>query len=378
MKIWVIGRSYPELSNNMLGSFEFEQAKMLQKNGEEVCYLCCSLHPKKVIRDWGFQYWEEEGIKVWTCSKHFFPRIFPLYFLKCRNYLWIKFFQYVCEKNGQPDIIHVHYPAMLMVADALQSFHQRGVKIVVTEHWTKVLSKSLDSIETRVYRKYFEYIDTCICVGSPLANAVKEIIGNDTRVPVYVVPNVVEKEFQPAFRKREGFEFIAVGRLVKVKQFDQIIRAFTECFRGEPVKLTIIGGGEGYNTLEKLIDSLTMGKQIMLIGSLSRQQVAKRIANADCLVCYSRFETFGVPVIEAWACGIPTIATTTTAVVIDNFDSRLGVKVSFNDIENLKEKMRYMYDNITLFNKEFISRFAQENFSESVICQRLESIYMEE
>ena len=35
MKIWVIGRSYPEPSNNMMGSFEYEQAKMLQKNGEE-------------------------------------------------------------------------------------------------------------------------------------------------------------------------------------------------------------------------------------------------------------------------------------------------------------------------------------------------------
>ena len=377
MKIWVIGRSYPEPSNNMMGSFEYEQAKMLQKNGEEVYYLCCSLHLNKVIKGWGYQSWEESGMKICTYSKHFFPRVFPLYFLKLRNHLWSKFLQRVCEKNGWPDIIHVHYPAMMMVADALRPFHQMGIKIVVTEHWTKVLTKSLDFIEIKAYRKYFEYIDTCICVGSPLVNAIKEIKGNNI-TPIYVVPNVVDQEFQPSMIKHDGFEFIAVGRLVKVKQFDQIVRAFTKCFREKPARLTIVGGGEEYDTLKKLINNHSMKKQIMLTGSLPRRQVAERIANADCLVCYSRFETFGVPIIEAWACGIPTITTTMVAAVIDNFDSRLGMEVPFNDIDNLEEKMRYMYDNNSLFDKKFISRFAQENFSERVIYQQLKRIYMEQ
>lgn len=373
MKIWVIGRSYPEPSNNMTGSFELEQAKMLRKSGKDVCYLCSSLHPNKVIKDWGYQSWEEDGVKICAYSKLFFPHIYPFYFLKCRNRIWSKFLQQVSEENGWPDIIHVHYPAMLLLADALELFHQKGVKIVVTEHWTKVLSKSLNSIEFKAYCRYFQYIDACICVGSPLANVIKETIGNNT-TPIYVVANVVDSEFRPTMMKHDGFEFIAVGRLVEVKQFDQIVHAFTECFRGKPVTLTIVGGGEEYCMLEKLIKCLSMEKQIILTGSLPRQQVANRIANADCLVCYSRFETFGVPIIEAWACGIPTV-TTTAAAVIDHFDSRLGVEVPFNNIDNLKEKMKYMYENISLFDKEFIANFAQKNFSEYAICQKLEKIY---
>ena len=121
-----------------------------------------------------------------------------------------------------------------------------------------------------------------------------------------------------------------------------------------------------------------MEKQITLTGSLSKQQVAERIANSDCLVCYSRYETFGVPIIEAWACGIPTITTTTAAAVIDNFDSRLGVEVSCNSMSDLKEKMEYMYTNIFSFDKKFISKFAQEQFSEDIIYQRLKEIYLEE
>ena len=200
MKIWIIGRSYPEPSNNMTGSFELEQAKMLRKNGEEVCYLCCSLHPNKVIKEWGYQSWEEDGITVCAYSKHFFPRIFPLYFLKFRNYFWSKLFQRVCKEKGRPDIIHVHYPAMLMIADALRPFYQIGVKIVVTEHWTKVLSKSLDIIEIRAYRKYFEYIRACICVGSPLAGAVKEIIGNN-KTAVYIIPKMFQRQHPAGYKQ---------------------------------------------------------------------------------------------------------------------------------------------------------------------------------
>ncbi|WP_316268712.1 glycosyltransferase family 4 protein [Claveliimonas bilis] len=375
MKIWVIGRSYPEPGNNMSGSFELEQAKMLQKNGNEVSYLCCSLHPNKKIRRWGYQRWKDDGIKVYSDSERFFPRISPFYFLKRRNCIWSRFFEQVKKEDGIPDIIHVHYPAMLMIADALYPYHKMGVKVVITEHWTKVLSQSLDRTELKAYRKYFEYIDSCVCVGSPLANSVKKLVG-DTRTPIHIVPNVVDSEFKPMHSNHEGFEFIAVGRLVKVKQFDQIIRAFSDCFRGKDAHLLIIGGGEEYNSLKSLIIKLSMEKQITLEGSLPRKEVAEKIAKADCLVCYSRFETFGVPIIEAWACGIPTTATTTVAAVIDNFDKRLGVKVHYDNLEELKEKMIYMYENISLFDKKYISEFAQERFSEHAVYKQIDGVYV--
>lgn len=358
----------------MSGSFELEQAKMLQRYGEDVSYLCCSLHPRKKIKEWCYQTWQEDGITIHTDSARFFPRIYPFYFPRKRDNVWSSFLRNVSEKEGMPDIIHVHYPAMLMLADVLLPFNEKGVKIVVTEHWTKVLSKSLDKAELLQCRKYFEYIDACICVGSPLANAVKELVG-ETKTPVYVIPNVVDPEFQPAYKEHDDFEFIAVGRLVKVKQFDQIIQAFSEKFRGRKAKLTIIGGGKEYKHLKKLIDNNAMDKQITLTGSMPREQVAERIANADCLVCHSRFETFGVPIIEAWACGVPTI-TTTAAAVIDNFDQRLGVEVHYDSLDELKEKMVFIYENIAQYDKKFISEFAKEKFSEEAVYRQLKNVYL--
>lgn len=376
MKIWVIGRNYPEKNNNMSGSFELGQAKMLQRKGHDVSYLCCSLHPYKRIGNGGFCMWNEENVKIFSYSTFFPPRIFPIYLIKLRNYIWRRFFEKVKGRKGLPDVIHVHYPSMLLISDVLSELQKRGSKIILTEHWTKVLTNSLDMKEKEEYRRYFRYIDACICVGYPLAEAVKDLVG-DTSVPIKVIPNVLDTVFEPCNSKKtdKPFEFVAVGRLVKVKQFDKIIEAFSSIFRDKCAKLTIIGGGKESQNLYNQIKRLSMEKKIELTGSLDRKAVANKIARADCLICYSRLETFGVPVIEAWACGVPVIASNAVAV-ISPFDTRLGVEVNYNDIDELKKKMLYMFQNIDSYNKDYIATFAQNYFTEDEIYRQLEHVYL--
>ena len=135
MKVWVIGRNYPLPGNGMQGSFELEQAKMLARFGNDVQYLACSLHPTKRIRRRGMLSWGEDGLEVNVLSAFFVPRVFPLYLVKFRNSFWRKLFAAVESRHGLPEVIHVHYPAMLMIADALAEYRRRGVRIIATEHW---------------------------------------------------------------------------------------------------------------------------------------------------------------------------------------------------------------------------------------------------
>ena len=376
MKIWVIGRSYPQAGNNMMGSFELEQAKLLAGNGEEVHYLCGSLHPLRTIKGWGTQHWEEDGVVVHAFSHRFLPRLYPLYFNGRRNRLWSDFLHMVMDEAGRPDVIHVHYPAMLMIADALRDFREMGAGIFLTEHWTKVFDKRLDVVEKREFRKYFDLADACVCVGSPLAKAVGETI-DDPDKKIVVIPNVVSELFHPAEETHEGFEFIAVGRLVDVKRFDRIIAAFAQAFDEENVKLSIAGGGKNKESLEKQIRDLGVQNKVTLLGNLSREDTAHRVAEADALVSFSRYETFGVPIIEAWACGIPAIATDTTGAFIDNFDERLGVQVASDSPEELRDAMRRLYEHKNDFDKRWIAGFAGERFSEKAIYNRLMQLYRE-
>lgn len=375
MVIWVIGRNYPLPDNEMKGSFELEQAKMLARYGNEVHYLACSLHPTKKIKGKsGIQTWDEGNIQITVLSAFFTPRVYPIYFVGGRNRQWRKLFNAVEKKSGVPDVIHIHYPAMLMIADSLRDYHDKGVRVVATEHWTKVLGKKLDSIELKEFRKYSSVLDQIICVGSPLKKSVKDLTGMDGEV----VPNIVNELFKPTDKRHEGFRFVAVGRLVKLKQFDKIIEAFCDCFLGQKdIFLTIVGGGEEKAHLQKIITDRQAGAQVKLVGSQSREKTAEIVSNSDNLICYSTFETFGVPIIEAWACGLTTI-TTTAAAVIDNFDGRLGIEVDFTDFEGLKKALKYVYEHRDAYNKEFILEFAERNFSEEAISKTLISIYGKE
>lgn len=372
MVIWVIGRNYPLPDNDMQGSFELEQAKMLARYGNEVHYLACSLHPIKKIKGSGLKSWNDEGVKVTVLSAFFAPRVYPIYFVKGRNEHWKRLFSEVEKNSGTPDVIHIHYPAMLMIADVLESYHDKGIRVVATEHWTKVLAKKLDAIELKEFKKYSTVLDEIICVGSPLRNSVHDLIGRDG----VVVPNIVNELFKPSKEAHSGFRFVAVGRLVKIKQFDKIIEAFCDCFLGQKdISLTIIGGGEEKDTLEKIISERKAGDQVKLVGSQTREKTAEIVSNCDNLICYSRFETFGVPIIEAWACGLTTTTTTTAAAVIDNFDERLGVEVDYRDYEGLKKALKYVYEHRDEYDKEFISNYASSHFSEEVVCNKLLQFY---
>lgn len=372
MIIWVAGRNVPLPENGMMGSFEMEQARLLAGKGNQVIYLTCVLHPVKTVRGRGFQSWEEGGITVLSLSAFFAPRIYPFYFPKQRNRLWGKLFGEAEKRFGTPDVIHVHYPAMLMIADALRPYHERGVRTVFTEHWSKVLAHQLDPAEKKEYRKYREVTDLALAVSSALKKAVDE----QTGLHAEVVENPVSPYFRPSEDKHEGFRFTAVGRLTAVKQFDRLILTFDEAFHGQKdVSLTIVGGGEERDSLERLIREKGISGQVFLTGRKDREETAAIVKGCDCLVCSSKYETFGVPIIEAWAAGIPTVSTVTASVVNDHADPGLGLRIDPEKPDALKNAMVFMTEHRDEFDSDFISAYARTHFSEEVIAEKLLKAY---
>ena len=101
----------------------------------------------------------------------------------------------------------------------------------------------------------------------------------------------------------------AVGRAVRVKGFDLLLRAFAAADLPEGTRLVIGGDGPELAALRKLADELGLGDQVDLPGRLDRQQVIAGMAGADVIVVPSRVEAFGIVVLEAWRSGTALIAT---------------------------------------------------------------------
>ena len=139
---------------------------------------------------------------------------------------------------------------------------------------------------------------------------------------VVYLPNFVP---EPAFEGIPGMRrggALALGRLHPDKGFELLLEAIAET-RG--IELQIAGEGPSRSSLERLAARLGIADRVRFLGW--RSDVPALMAQADLLVCPSLREPLGNVVIEAWAAGLPVVATASDgpAALIEDGESGLLV-----------------------------------------------------
>lgn len=375
MKIWIIGRNYPTAQNSMAGSFELEQAKMLAKFGHDVCYLAVGFSFMRKGNPRGITCRAESKVRIYSASHLYFPGKLGINLGAWKDYCWKRFFESIDLSESLPDIIHIHYPALVGRKSPIQRYLDKGCKLIITEHWTHVLLQQLRQREYRQLNYFAGRAGRIICVSAPLGEAVADLTGQGQKIRI--IPNIVSGQFYWAKPTSDTFTFVAVGRFVKVKQFDKILQAFAASFEQQQhVRLLLIGDGPEYNRLVKQSKRLHVYEQVEFTGMLDRKSVADKIAHADALICFSRLETFGVPVIEAWASGKPVIASDKLGFP-EYWKDELGEIVRSDQTNSLAKAMIRMAADRERYKPDEIMKFASAHFSEEAVCCRMNSIYEE-
>ena len=99
-------------------------------------------------------------------------------------------------------------------------------------------------------------------------------------------------------------KIISVGRLTLPKSFSSLIRAFRLVANEHPDWiLEIYGEGVQRQELQDVIERLDLSNNVYLKGYTS--QVQQKMLEASCFVMSSKFEGFGLVLIEAMQCGLP-------------------------------------------------------------------------
>jgi glycosyltransferase involved in cell wall biosynthesis len=141
---------------------------------------------------------------------------------------------------------------------------------------------------------------------------VKEILSKNGFCPedIVVTGNGVDVEEYSFATGKDPDTLIYIGRLVELKGIDILLEAVSEIRREIPaVKVHLVGDGPERARVYKKILDLGIKDNVVLHGYVSEQEKIALLRRAGVYVSASRFEGFGIPVIEAMATGaVPVIS----------------------------------------------------------------------
>ena len=154
--------------------------------------------------------------------------------------------------------------------------------------------------------------------------------------------------------------FFSMGRLHAIKAFDVLIDAFSLFVKEDTnAKLIIAGGDDGVGEkLKQQIIDLKLQDSVFLIGAIDFEDKKTLLNNCDYFTLASEFESFGIVVAEALACG--------KAIVLSN-------KTPWKDLE--KNKCGILVDNEKNSFSNAFSKVIKEKYDSKAIKNYVQSNY---
>jgi glycosyltransferase involved in cell wall biosynthesis len=219
-----------------------------------------------------------------------------------------------------------------------------------------------------------------------ISRAVQEnVVGEAARPPVTIVPNAVDDAFfsryttQAESRKRlglpENVTLIGVpGTLRPMKGHEFFIQAaavFAE--RYPECRFAITGDGE-HRFVEQLraaVRQTGLSEKLTFLGNVSDMIAFYRACDIVCVP--SRAEPFGRIVIEAFAVGVPVVATSVGGIRETIADGETGLLVEFGDVHGLARSLERLLDDAPLRGKlagaahaDALSRFRAATYHDRI------------
>ncbi|MFS2112661.1 glycosyltransferase family 4 protein [Herbaspirillum frisingense] len=137
-----------------------------------------------------------------------------------------------------------------------------------------------------------------------------------------------------------GNYFLAVGTLEPRKNLSAALAAFSRLPASIRQRFPLVlAGMKGWQTsdMEQQMARMVNSGEVRVLGYLPREELAVITAGAAALVYPSIYEGFGLPPLEAMACGVPVIVSNVSSMPEVVGDA--GIKVEPHDIESISHAM---------------------------------------
>jgi glycosyltransferase involved in cell wall biosynthesis len=159
-----------------------------------------------------------------------------------------------------------------------------------------------------------------IAISQSTADDLITLMGIDPAKIDIAYPGVSDG-FQPlpedeieTFRRQQGLPdrfFLFLGTLEPRKNLPMLLRAYAQLTQSDRDAVhLVLGGGKGwlYDEIFETIARLRLEDTVLTPGYIAGDELAMWYNAAEALVIPSLFEGFGIPIVEALACGLPVLA----------------------------------------------------------------------
>jgi glycosyltransferase involved in cell wall biosynthesis len=214
--------------------------------------------------------------------------------------------------------VHTRAPLVVTVHD-VAVFRHPGL----FPRWTREYSRHIAPRVLRAAKRV-------LAVSEFTASELVEVLGI-ARDKIVVTPNAVDAVFAPEGAHAVGEYALAVGTLEPRKNLARAIAATAQV----GLELRVVGA-RGWGGVE------AQGAHVRWLGELPDAELAEQYRGARCLVYPSLYEGFGIPVLEAMACGTPVV--TTQGGATEEVAGGAAVLVDPLDVESIAAGIREAVD----------------------------------
>ena len=378
MHILIIPSWYKTNKNPLFGSFFEEQARGLMNLGYKVGIIYPSFYSFSSKTDSkNFVYMDNKLPTFYCHYKALIPKCYSFNYHLFGKKIYKTYLEYI-EEYGRPNIIHAH---SVFFAGIAAEYISKKTKIpfVITEHLTEFITGGIKHPnDLKISRKIFLNSKKNIVVSEGF----KKLLSNKLNLSdnlFEVIPNMVNNLFFETDNlkkiNKENPIFFTTSFLTERKNHILMLNAFKLLLVKFPNAVFRIGGdGAIREKLKKYVQNIGIDTSVEFLGELTRERMVMEMSKCDIFLLGSKFETFGVVLIEALAAGKPII-TTDSVGPRDIVNVNNGIIVSELEFSPFYEAMMKMLVEYEKYDSQTIKNDCRLKFSEEKIINSLKTVY---
>jgi glycosyltransferase involved in cell wall biosynthesis len=310
---------------------------------------------------------------------------FPRYLSLPRRVLFTRAWRFYLRalKRGHmrhPDLIHAHlaYPDGRA---AVEYGRQLGVPVIISVHGHDVREIPLANERWRtLVAEALQQADAVIASSRDVRERVLALGVKNERL--HDIPQGVDcRRFVPATERTPGaggWRLLYAGRFDPKKGLGVLLEAMhLLCQKRQDITLKLVGGsrmGGSDTVFQKQAAELGLVDRVEFVEAVPWAEIPEIMAAADLFVLPSFYDSFGIVLIEAMACGMPVVSTRCGGPE-DIVDAAVGLLAEVGDASSLANAIDDALNRYGRFDREAIRRRAEQQYDYRQVAARVHAVY---